>query len=123
MALYETGVPFKATEKSIIETQCDNAKRGRKMHIDEHITDPHLIAAFNDMTLQGTAEFVRRDDGTLLMVIRKSPPGLRPCDADHNFRTIQNGPRRLRRIKGLQWQTLVRGDIGRQRLFRPLANP
>jgi hypothetical protein len=36
---------------------------------------------------------------------------------------IQNGPRRLRSIKGLQWQTLVRGDIGRQRLFRPLANP
>jgi hypothetical protein len=35
----------------------------------------------------------------------------------------QNGPRRLRRIKGLHWQTLVRGDIGRQRLFRPLANP
>jgi hypothetical protein len=29
-----------------------------------------VIAAFNDMTLQGTAEFVRRDDGTLLMVIR-----------------------------------------------------
>src|SRR5256885_13886333 len=27
--------------------------------------------------------------------------------------SIQNGPRRLRRIKGLQWQTLVRGDIGR----------
>jgi hypothetical protein len=26
-------------------------------------------------------------------------------------------------VKGLQWQTLVRGDIGRQRLFRPLANP
>ena len=37
--------------------------------------------------------------------------------------SIQNGPRRLRQIKGLQWQTLVRGDIGRQRLFRPLANP
>jgi len=66
-------VPFEATEKSIIETQCDNAKRfGRKMHIDELITDPHLIAAFNDMTLQGTAEFVRRDDGALLMVIRSN---------------------------------------------------
>jgi hypothetical protein len=26
-------------------------------------------------------------------------------------------------FKGLQWQTLVRGDIGRQGLFRPLANP
>src|SRR6516225_1485654 len=35
---------------------------------------------------------------------------------------IQNGPRRLRPIKGLQWQTLVRGDIGRQRLFWPVAN-
>ena len=31
-------------------------------------------------------------------------------------------PRRLRPIKGLQWQTLVRGDIGRQRLFAPVAN-
>ena len=71
MALYDTGVPFKATQKSIIETQCDNAKRfGRKMHIDKHITDPHVIAAFNDMALQGTAEFVRRDYGALLMVIR-----------------------------------------------------
>ena len=70
---YDTGVLLKATEKSIIETQCDNAKRfGRKMHIDEHITDPHVIAAFNEMTLQGTAEFVRRDDGTLLMVIRSN---------------------------------------------------
>jgi hypothetical protein len=36
--------------------------------------------------------------------------------------SIQNGPRRLRPIKGLQWQTLVRGDIGRQRLFPALAN-
>jgi|SRR5262245_22727803 len=36
--------------------------------------------------------------------------------------SIQNGPRRLRPIKGLQWQTLVRGDIGRQRLFWPVAN-
>src|SRR6516225_254998 len=31
-------------------------------------------------------------------------------------------PRRLSPIKGLQWQTLVRGDIGRQRLFWPVAN-
>jgi hypothetical protein len=37
--------------------------------------------------------------------------------------SIQNGPRRLRPIKALQWQTLIRGDIGRQRLFRPVANP
>jgi hypothetical protein len=29
-----------------------------------------VIAAFNDMTLQGAAEFVLRDDGALLMVIR-----------------------------------------------------
>jgi hypothetical protein len=41
----------------------------------------------------------------------------------HPLAPIQNGPRRLRPIKGLQWQTLLRGDIGRQRLFRPLANP
>jgi hypothetical protein len=37
--------------------------------------------------------------------------------------SIQNGLLRLRPIKGLQWQTVVRGDIGRQRLFPPLANP
>src|SRR5262249_61509188 len=36
---------------------------------------------------------------------------------------IQNGPGRARRIKGLQWQTYVRGNIERQRISRPVANP
>jgi ubiquinone/menaquinone biosynthesis C-methylase UbiE len=44
------------------------------------------------------------------------------CFGRRRLTSIQNGPSRLSRIKGLQWQTVVRGDIGRQRLFRPLAN-
>src|SRR5262245_36063306 len=36
--------------------------------------------------------------------------------------SIQNGPGRARRIKGLQWQTYVRGNIERQRIFPPVAN-
>src|SRR5262249_9404901 len=28
----------------------------------------------------------------------------------------------LRQFNGLHWQTYARGDIGRQRLFRPVAN-
>ena len=48
--------------------------------------------------------------------------GIRRVRVNAREGPIQNGRRRLRRIKGLQWQTLVRGDIGRQRLFRPLAN-
>jgi hypothetical protein len=40
------------------------------MNIAEHIKDPHVIAAFNDMAMRGTAEFVLRDDGAFLMIIR-----------------------------------------------------
>jgi hypothetical protein len=40
------------------------------MNIAEHINDPHVIAAFNDMTMRGAAEFILRDDGTPLMIIR-----------------------------------------------------
>jgi hypothetical protein len=58
-----------------------------------------------------------------LTLLARAAASAAALPADHNFRTIQNGPRRLRPIKGLRWQTLVRGDIGRQRLFRPLANP
>jgi hypothetical protein len=40
--------------------------------ISEHIKDPHVIAAFNDMAMRGAAEFVLRDDGALLMIIRNN---------------------------------------------------
>jgi len=40
------------------------------MNIAEHIKDPHVIAAFNDMAMRGTAEFMLGDDGALLMIIR-----------------------------------------------------
>ena len=40
------------------------------MNIAEHIRDPHVIAAFNDLAMQGAAEFMFRDDGALLMSIR-----------------------------------------------------
>ena len=42
----------------------------RKISIDQHIKDPHVIAAFNDMVMRGAAELVLRDDGALLMIIR-----------------------------------------------------
>ena len=56
---------------SVVENHCNEAKRfGREKHIDEHIGDPHVIAAFHDMAMRGAAEFVLRDDGALLMIIR-----------------------------------------------------
>jgi hypothetical protein len=36
--------------------------------------------------------------------------------------TIQNGPRRLKRIKALHWQTTVRGSFDLQRLSGAVAN-
>jgi hypothetical protein len=36
--------------------------------------------------------------------------------------SIQNGPRRLKRIKALQWQTPARGSFDPQRLSGALAN-
>jgi hypothetical protein len=41
-----------------------------KINISKHIRDTHVIAAFNDMAMRGTAKFVLRDDGVLLMIIR-----------------------------------------------------
>jgi hypothetical protein len=35
---------------------------------------------------------------------------------------IQNGPRRLKQIKALHWQTHARGSFDHQRLFGALAN-
>jgi hypothetical protein len=35
---------------------------------------------------------------------------------------IQNGPRRLKQIKALHWQTPARGSFYHQRLFGALAN-
>jgi hypothetical protein len=42
------------------------------MNIAEHIKDPHVIAAFNDMAMRGAAEFTLRDDGALLMIIQNN---------------------------------------------------
>jgi hypothetical protein len=36
--------------------------------------------------------------------------------------SIQNGPRRLKQIKALHWQTHARGSFDHQRLFGALAN-
>ena len=36
--------------------------------------------------------------------------------------SIQNGPRRLKQIKALHWQTPARGSFDHQRLFGALAN-
>jgi len=37
--------------------------------------------------------------------------------------SIQNEPRRLKRIKALHWQTTARGNFDLQRLSGALANP
>jgi hypothetical protein len=37
--------------------------------------------------------------------------------------SIQNGPRRLKRIKELHWQTHAHSSFDPQRIFRPVANP
>ena len=59
---------------SIIDTHHDNAK-GHKLGIDKYIRDAHVIAAFDDMAMRGTAEFVLRDDGALLAIIRSEATG------------------------------------------------
>jgi hypothetical protein len=37
--------------------------------------------------------------------------------------SIQNGPRRLKRIKALHWQTPARGSFDPQGLFRRIGKP
>jgi hypothetical protein len=63
------------------------------MDIAEHIKDPHVIAAFNDMAMRGTAEFVLRDDGALLMIIRNK------MTEEVLFKVTQAGLRCLARLK------------------------
>jgi len=56
---------------SIIQIQSNAARQSaHKIRLDEHIRDPHAIAAFNDMVRRGAATLVLRDDGALLMIIR-----------------------------------------------------
>ena len=63
------------------------------MHIAEHIKDPHVIAAFNDMTMRGAAEFVLRDDGALLLIIRNN------ATEEVLFKVTQTGLHCLARLK------------------------
>jgi hypothetical protein len=63
------------------------------MNIGEHIKDPHVIAAFNDMAMQGAAEFVLRDDGALLMIIRNNKT------EEVVFKITESGLRCLARLK------------------------
>jgi len=63
------------------------------MNIAEHIKDLHVIAAFNDMAMRGAAEFVLRDDGALLMIIRNN------ATEEVLFKVTQNGLRCLARLK------------------------
>ena len=63
------------------------------MNIAEHIKDPHVIAAFNDMAMRGAAEFVLRDDGALLMIIRNE------MTEEVLFRVTETGLRCLARLK------------------------
>ena len=63
------------------------------MNIAEHIKDPHVIAAFNDMAMRGTAEFTLRDDGALLMIIRNK------AKEEVLFKVTQTGLRCLARLE------------------------
>ena len=63
------------------------------MNIAEHIKDPHVIAAFNDIAKRGTAEFVVPDDGALLMIIRNK------TTEEVLFKVTQTGLRCLARLK------------------------
>jgi hypothetical protein len=63
------------------------------MNIAEHIKDPHAIAAFNDMAMRGAAEFVLRDDGALLMIIRNK------MTEEVLFKVTETGLRCLARLK------------------------
>jgi hypothetical protein len=71
-----------------------NTKDIGKMNIEEHIKDPHVIAAFKDMTMRGAAEFVLRDDGALLMIIRN-----KASEEDVLFKVTRTGLRCLARVK------------------------
>jgi hypothetical protein len=78
----------------MIQTHCDDAGRfGHKMLIREHIVHPHLIAAFHDMAMRGVAEFVLRDDGALLMMIRSK------ATEEVLFKVTPNGLHCLARLK------------------------
>ena len=63
------------------------------MNIAEHIRDPHVIAAFNDMEMRGAAEFVLRDDGAPLMIIRST------TKEEVVFKVTQTGLLCLARLK------------------------
>src|SRR6266568_3749040 len=57
-----------------------------------------------------------------------SPLTARPSGGDRNngqrahHTSIQNGPRRLKRVKALHWQTPARGSFDPQRFSGALAN-
>jgi hypothetical protein len=63
------------------------------MNISEHIKDPHVIAAFNDIAMRGAVEFVLRDDGALLMIIRNK------MTEEVLFKVTETGLRCVARLK------------------------
>jgi hypothetical protein len=63
------------------------------MNIADHIKDPNVIAAFKDMAMRGAAEFILRDDGALLMIIRNT------ATEEVLFKVTQTGLRCLARLK------------------------
>jgi len=71
-----------------------NTKDIGKMNIEEHIKDAHVIATFKDMAMRGAAEFVLRDDGALLMIIRN-----KATEEDVLFKVTRTGLHCLARVK------------------------
>jgi hypothetical protein len=66
-----------AIMSTIFDHATEDAKRfDHKINIDKHIRDTHVIAAFNDMAMRGTAKFVLRDDGAQRKKWCSRSPGL-----------------------------------------------
>jgi len=65
------------------------------MNIAEHIKDPHVIAAFNDMAMRGAAQFMLRDDGAVLMSIKNK------TNEEVLFKVTQTGLYCLARFENL----------------------
>lgn len=85
------------------------AKETDKKNITEHIKDPHVIAAFNDMAVRGAAEFVLRDDGALLLIIRNN------MTEETLFKVTQTGLHCLARLKIRGEEPRVAAFSGRRR--------
>ena len=78
---------------SIIGTHDDDDAQRFDCKIGKHIRDTHVIAAFTDMAMRGTAKLVLRDDGALLMIVRSE------AEEEVLFKVTRTGLLCLARLK------------------------